>query len=175
MTTSVSITLSGWEKANQMTQEEQDVLIELTGGPEELEEDRQPDGGEPQSLTADSRVDILIPTDLEEGLLVSEDRKSLLRERILDLEVVKRDCEGQLSRMCEMMELKQSLVQKIDSVYSESSALIKKQRLLLVFSAEVEAIFKNFLTQERVYYYNNLLKQTASESLSRSNIETVLE
>ena len=175
MTTSVSITLSGWEKANHMTQEEQDVLTELTGGAEELDEDKQADCGEAQMAAAESRVEVPIPADLEEGLQVSEERKGLLRERIHDLEVVKKDCEGQLSRMGEMMRLKQSLVEKIDSVYSESSALIKKQRLLLVFSAEVEAIFKNFLTQERVFYYNNLLKQTASENLSRSNIETVLE
>ena len=158
-----------------MTQEEQDVLTELTGGAEELDEERPGDGCEWAPCAAESRVEVPIAADLRDGLQVSEERKSRLRERLQDLQVVKRDCEGQLSRMDEMMGLKQSLVAKIDSVYSESSALIKKQRLLLVFAAEVEAICRHFLSQERVFHYNNLLKQTASESLSRSNIETVLE
>lgn len=117
--------------------------------------------------------EVQMPEEFSRGSKFAQ--KDDLRRKICDWEEVKKDCLTMLEKTESILEAKQKLVEKIDSLYSESSNLIKKQRLLMIFASEVENIFKNFLTNERVFYFNNLLKNSASENISRSNIDTILE
>jgi len=115
------------------------------------------------------------PADVSKGVSTVAKDKQNIRKSIVELEEIRGDCKKMVERVDEIVTMKKSIVEKIDNVYAESSSLIKKQKLLLVFSQEIETIFKHFLTNERVFYFNNLLKISSSETLSRSNVDTILE
>lgn len=164
----VSVSMAEWERTYALTDSELTLLDDVrpeVGGLKKAEVD--------ESDPIDESYAVEVPEEM-----VSREElknKERLRSRIQTLEGVKKDCNKMIERMDEIVEMKQTLVDRIDTIYAESSHLIKKQKLLHIISSEVENIFKHFLTQERVFYYNSMLKMSASDQLSRSNIDSLLE
>jgi hypothetical protein len=175
----INISLVSWEKTYALDEHETDFLQSLAqmSGIIKVNKEETTGNGmasnsgpkEPKKMKIS--MDRLTESSLE-GLQV---RREEIREEIRSLEGAKKKGEHMVAKLGAIMELKKELVENIDTVFSESSALLKKQRLLMLFSNEVDCIFKHFLINERVFYYNNMLKMSASESLSRSNIDSILE
>jgi hypothetical protein len=175
----INISLVSWEKTYALDEQETEFLqslAQMSGiikvNKEETQNNETLANSDPKEP---KKMKIYMDKVTETSLADLQIRKEEIREEIRSLEGAKKKGELMVSKLGTIMELKKELVENIDTVFSESSALLKKQRLLMLFSNEVDSIFKHFLINEQVFYYNNMLKMSASESLSRSNIDTILE
>jgi hypothetical protein len=98
-----------------------------------------------------------------------------LNSEIDEIAKLKEESQKLVTDLEKIISLKFEIVDIINTFYSDSSSLIKQQKLIHIFSEEVDSIFKGVLTHDKILYYNNLLSKTDDFPLSSPFTESVLQ
>ena len=167
----MNISLSEWEKKYSLSPEE-DALLSSIVSTQETDPEPQKSLRGPQKEKTDHTIHVRLPKALISGLGRSEtalEELSLLRK----MESESRESVGEMESMIMM---KNSVVESIDKMYSESSSLLAKHKLLVLLSHEVEGVYKYCLTEEKIFYYNSLVRRfNAEENSDEQTLESVVE
>ena len=174
----INISLLGWEKQNPLLDEEAE-FIKTLDKKFSLKETKilKPRPSKTAIKPAKSGPTIIkldYPSNYKHRMDLVDRKKSITERKMLMVEELRKDCGRMVRDLDEILELKESIVSKINQFYSDSSNLITKQKLLHIFSSEINNIFENILTKDRVLYYNNLLKNSTEATIDSAFTDNLL-
>jgi len=171
----INISLSAWEKQNPLTTDES-ALIRSIEEEFNLKKYRRKGAlieNTPSPISS-TVISLNYSPKYQEKLIKLEMIKSSLLDDISTAEEIKDECHQMVKDLDGILHLKEEIVDKIGRFYSDSSELISKQKLLHLFSVEVNRVFEHTLTKDKVLYYNNLFKKTEEADIESTFIDNVL-